>query len=52
MQYAMLVQIWLGTLKTLIYGWGFVETRHMRRMESHKLRAIASVDDKRGEIAY
>lgn len=51
MQYAMLVQIWLGTLKTLIYGWGFVETRHKRRMESRKLKAIESVDDKSGLIA-
>jgi len=51
MQYAMLVQIWLGTLKALIYGWGFVESRHKKRMESHKLKGMDSIEDKHGGIA-
>jgi hypothetical protein len=39
MQYAMLVQIWLGALNTMIYGWGFVKASHQRKRDRHNSKA-------------
>lgn len=31
----MLVQIWLGALKSMIYVWGLVEAQHQTEVERH-----------------
>jgi hypothetical protein len=41
MQYAMLIQIWLGAFKTMIYLWGLVEANHKKKTERHARAASA-----------
>jgi hypothetical protein len=35
----MLIQIWMGALTTLTYGWGLVDQRHKKKVERHNSEA-------------
>lgn len=35
----MLIQIWMGALTTLTYGWGLVDQRHKKNVERHNSEA-------------
>jgi hypothetical protein len=42
MEYSMLVQICMGAVNTLVYGWGFVQADQKRQLERHKSKAPKS----------
>ena len=31
----MLIQVWLGTLNTFKYGWGWIVDRHKKKVQRH-----------------
>ena len=45
MQYMMLIQIWMGALTTLTYGWGLVDQRHQKKVERHNSEAPKSASE-------
>lgn len=42
MEYSMLVQIAMGAVNTLVYGWGFVQADQKKQVERHKSKAPQS----------
>jgi hypothetical protein len=39
MQYAMLVNIWMGVLSSALTGWGYIAAMHTNHVERHSSRA-------------